>query len=1034
MKKFILDIVSLHLTAVLTIAPTSGFAQVAISEIGEKPSVNPGDNPSYNPSENDSSKLQIPSADSKPTGNPTEGSPITPDLTNVPFGNPGNVHFHDSTKSEKSDGPPSTTKLDLLDKHSDLDAEKVLGLNNDELAEIDKLLAKGDSGSDIAKKAVELADKVKTLSGSNSDQGKKVIKLITEKNLEHLRLVKIDSKSLSLIADVSVDGNLDSEKALKVAELGGELGLKLISEKNLDLEKLSKRNSAEITLINSIGSDATKAEKALKVAELGGELGLKLISEKNLDLEKLSKRNSAEITLINSIGSDAFRAQKALSVAEKVGETGLELAASSDLDIGQFDSFVSIESSDVTATTNLRNNLIKNLGDASNRNASKFKKKGDKVMALSNISNSDAKSLIFEKLSKLDTTKNPIEQIVLLDDSILDSISAIETAPDELANQALSTLNNSKFSATLKLEVDTTKLDVHDINSIFNNFDRLESTELAGNENFEKIREQIASIIVLDVVSDNFKVEIINPDGTETPVEAAVQFSDVANTYGSAVLAEIEGLKSSSAIVEEMNELNPKLYVAKTNGSDAHHNDVLNHLAENGIVLETSPNGAQRFRRTADNSGGKSPLTLIKEFQRDSIIEEVMKEYGNSIPVSAGAIKNILTPGDESEEHHHEAAMNSASHADFAEYIDDVVPDELEAVSSTGQASFTNQLSNLKNRLSNVRLAQMGFPASDGMVDAMVAKAMQDFDKEDRYIAQANGTLTKDILNKVLSDKASELNNGFFAQASASFTEDELHKMDGDSWGVTFGVDQEIFEDFTFGVMGGFGKSDSSGDGTEVATDSIFAGVYSNWVRDFNYIDAFLTFGFHDSVTSRTENSGAVMDASPNSSQTTVGITYGKVYEYKSFLITPSLGFTYNHFETGAYSESVRPGTDPFSTASSSQLLERRDESFVSSLGAKIAYHHFNPEGGVIIPEFRLSWEHDFNADPVNQGVHLLSHGTDDVYYINGRPEDSDFGLIGTGITSIGKSGRSMFLHYDYMIGKDDFNAHFLNLGFRILF
>ena len=216
--------------------------------------------------------------------------------------------------------------------------------------------------------------------------------------------------------------------------------------------------------------------------------------------------------------------------------------------------------------------------------------------------------------------------------------------------------------------------------------------------------------------------------------------------------------------------------------------------------------------------------------------------------------------------------------------------------------------------------------------------------------------------------------------------------------------------------------------------DSIFAGVYSNWVRDFNYIDAFLTFGFHDSVTSRTENSGAVMDASPNSSQTTVGITYGKVYEYKSFLITPSLGFTYNHFETGAYSESVRPGTDPFSTASSSQLLERRDESFVSSLGAKIAYHHFNPEGGVIIPEFRLSWEHDFNADPVNQGVHLLSHGTDDVYYINGRPEDSDFGLIGTGITSIGKSGRSMFLHYDYMIGKDDFNAHFLNLGFRILF
>ena len=47
---------------------------------------------------------------------------------------------------------------------------------------------------------------------------------------------------------------------------------------------------------------------------------------------------------------------------------------------------------------------------------------------------------------------------------------------------------------------------------------------------------------------------------------------------------------------------------------------------------------------------------------------------------------------------------------------------------------------------------------------------------------------------------------------------------------------------------------------------------------------------------------------------------------------------------------------------------------------------------------------------------------------INGRPEDSDFGLIGTCITSIGKSGRSMFLHYDYKIGKDDFDAILLTL------
>jgi len=72
MKKLILDLVSLHLTAVLIIAPTSiGYGQVATSQIGEKPSVNPGDNPNYNPSEDEKSKLQIPASETKPSGDPT---------------------------------------------------------------------------------------------------------------------------------------------------------------------------------------------------------------------------------------------------------------------------------------------------------------------------------------------------------------------------------------------------------------------------------------------------------------------------------------------------------------------------------------------------------------------------------------------------------------------------------------------------------------------------------------------------------------------------------------------------------------------------------------------------------------------------------------------------------------------------------------------------------------------------------------------------------------------------------------------------
>lgn len=1056
----------------LAFTPTLSYSQVVLSEInpGEKPAINPGDFPSYNPSENSGNSLLIPSLENKPSISPTESTPSEIDLSNVPFGKPGNVHFHDSTKVESIDGPPSTSKLDLLENHSDLDAEKVLGLDTNELAEIDKIISEGGAGTDKAKKAVEIASKVKELDGVSADQGTKVLKLITDINLDHDRLDKLDGGSLNLITKLSIDGNVDGNIALKLAEKGGEDGLKLATEKNLDPIRLSNREEKEISLINSLGSDADKASKALTIAEIsgevgllfaqdrkmdlnrlalrtkneinllasigtddakavkaleiaekGGEVGLNLAKDRKLDLTRLAARSKAEMDLLSEIGVDDVKAENALSVAEKVGTAGLEFAKKADtLDLAQLDSFISIESSDSAATSTLRNNLIGNLDDAATRNASKFKEKGAKVLALSNISNSDAKNLIFEKLSSTKTLKNPVEQLVLLDSKILDNIASIDKSVSELTSSALDSLKNSAFSSQVGEDVSADLLNPEDINSIFNHFDKLESTGLAGDANFEEVREQIASIIVLDVVSDAFQVEIVNSDGTESPVQAPLQFSHVAEEYGPEILAEIESLTSSAAIVEEMNELNPGLFIShvQKNTDFDHHDLVKSMLTQNG-------------RRTTDTDES-SGLTLIKEFQRDTVIDEVLKEYSDILPVNKEAIQKILTPGNEDEEHHHEEAMNSDSHQDFAAYIDDIVPDELESVSTTGQASFSNQLSNLKSRLSTVRLAQMGFPSSEGLIEAMVAMSIKEMEKNNLYLVQANGSLTNDIIDKVLSEKAKSYSNGIFVQASASFTEDKLHQMDGDAWGLTFGIDQEISEGITFGLMGGFGKSDSSGNNTEVETDSFFAGIYGNRVDDLTFIESFLTFGFHDSSTLRKENSGAIMESSPNSNQISLGITYGKVIEYNGFLITPSVGLTYDKFSTGSYTETVK--SDPLGLAGASQLLEKNDESLISSIGAKVNYYHFRPEGGALVPEFRFSWEHDFNAKPVNQGVHLLSHGADDTYYINGRPEDSDFGFIGTGITSITKDGFSSYVNYDYLLGKSDFDAHFVNLGIRFQF
>ena len=931
------------MTAVIVIAPISiCYPKSTTSEVGEKPSVNPGKNPSYNPSEDEKSKLQIPSISDKPTGNPTESSPQSPDLKNVPFGKPGNVHYYDSTNVDKGNGSPSTTKLDLLDKHSDLDAEKVLGLSSGDLSEIEKILSSVGNDSDDSKIAVEIASRVKQ--GKNFNDG-------------------------------------DSTKVLR-----------LITNAGIDAKRLGDYSSDRLLLLTNFDNDPESAKTAFKVSE----------------------RFVNNVTKVN--GKD-------------LSDVALELCSDIDigLDVETLDLLTSVEESSEAILVGL-NRVFTKTG------IEKVKIQKRKTSFFKIASSSQSKFLL-SKLSYTESgngstsTVNPVEQLFLLDEKVIERIAAVDTAPEILAGKAIESLKTSSFAASLNLEMDPSNLDVHDINSIFNNYDRLESTGLAGDEEFENVREQIASIIVLDVVSDNFKVEIVNSDGTETPVQAAVQFSDVAGAYGESVLLEIEGLSSSAEIVEEMNELNPSLFIAHVQENDDfdHHSEITNMLG-----ADASSDAAQRLRRSSHDTEQVSALTKIKEFQRDTIIDEVLSTYAGVIPVGKEAMQVILSPGSEKEEHHHEEAMNSASHAHFAQYIDDIVPDELSAVGETGQASFSNQLSNLRTRLSNIRLAQMGLPSGGNILDGIIAQSLDELQDEDLWEAQTNGSILEKYLSKAIDQEAIDARNGFFAQASASFHEDSYQQMDGDSYGLTFGVDQQLSDSFTFGIMGGIGKADSSGSGIEVDTDSLFAGIYGNWLSGDTFIDGYFSIGFHDTETSRKENSGAVLSSSPKSNQYTASLTFGKVLEYESFLITPSAGFTYDQFRTGEYTEAVTTQSTNGVPASSSQMFENNDYSLLSSLGLKIAHFHYQPEGNVLIPELRASWEHDFDDDPTSQKVRMLSHS--EPYTIDGRSEDTDYGFIGTGITSLNKSGRTLYLHYDYLFGKSEYDAHFINLGFRIIF
>ena len=513
---------------------------------------------------------------------------------------------------------------------------------------------------------------------------------------------------------------------------------------------------------------------------------------------------------------------------------------------------------------------------------------------------------------------------------------------------------------------------------------------------------------VIDICTDSFAVIVGN-----TPVVAPIQFSEF-DAIDSNLVAEIGGKGSAQDLKKEMEQMMPTLFVSA--GS-----------ADNAITAKVKARLAQMKNESATGRRSYEALGTadFKAAVRDTFVSEVNGLIAAG-RVDATAMKSVLQPnhGTEAVSNVYYKSMEASDIAGFASNLNRIVPDEFEAVSLSSRAAGSNQFANVQNRLSSIRLAKMGYPVSDGLLGSMVAKAMADSEKEDSHFAQAGGSLVDNYARRVLGDDMPEFTRGYFAQISGSFTDDELLKLNGESLGLTIGYDQEVMDGFTLGMMVGLGKADSDGVDTKLETDSFFAGVYGNYVKGDEYFEGYATYGYHDAFSERDYNSTSTMKSSPDSRSLSLGLTYGKVYEHDSLLLTPSIGLSYENVRVGSYSETG--GLAPHS------VKKQNYDSLIATLGGKVQHYEFLETGGALIPELRAYWQHDFKSDAVDMNVQLVGSGTD--YVIKGRTKDSDFGSLGAGLTFLDKDGSTVYGHYDYVIGKSDFQAHNVSLGFRFRF
>jgi outer membrane lipase/esterase len=106
---------------------------------------------------------------------------------------------------------------------------------------------------------------------------------------------------------------------------------------------------------------------------------------------------------------------------------------------------------------------------------------------------------------------------------------------------------------------------------------------------------------------------------------------------------------------------------------------------------------------------------------------------------------------------------------------------------------------------------------------------------------------------------------------------------------------------------------------------------------------------------------------------------------------------------------------------------------FTSSLGGRAAWP-VSFKWGVLIPQFDLSWEHDFDGGAHKIKGSFAADQFQNQFVFKTDEEDTDYFTSGLGLSAVMPGGTTAFVQYQTTLGKDHFRDWNVALGGRIEF
>ncbi|MFY2764382.1 autotransporter domain-containing protein [Arenimonas sp. MALMAid1274] len=291
---------------------------------------------------------------------------------------------------------------------------------------------------------------------------------------------------------------------------------------------------------------------------------------------------------------------------------------------------------------------------------------------------------------------------------------------------------------------------------------------------------------------------------------------------------------------------------------------------------------------------------------------------------------------------------------------------------------------------------------------------------------------------------------GFFAAGTIGRGEmdpgDINPAYDYDIDGITLGVDYRQSDKWIIGGSLGYTRQDTDlPDGRGgVETRGFSVSAYSTFYQqDSWYADGVLTWGRNNfemlrriTYTVPTAGGGTrTIDQEAGSDSDgdllSTAFTVGRDFNRGALGIGPYARVLYTRLDFDSINEELLPGLP--GSGLGLRVEERSLSSLASVLGTKFTYTH-STDWGVLMPHLQLEWEHEFRDDPQAIEARFLNDPTGSAMLVRGDPLDTDYFRLGLGLSMVLSRGRSGFLYYEHLLGRDGMSQYSLALGLRLEF